>query len=155
MRIELPMQRMIKQGSGLPLLDILVLGVLVIMSVTSSAFAEEPESKPLFREFMGINGHTVQFRPKLYATTCQLVRDYHSFNWDVGDETTSEEQNPTHTYKSTGDFDVTLTVKGPGGSDVETKLNYITVSSGAAPVAEFSADVTTGSNPLEVNFTDW
>lgn len=78
---------MIEQGPVLSLLDILVLGVLVIMSVTPSAFAGEPESKPLFRDFMGINGHTVQFRPKLYATTCRLVRDYHSFNWDVGDET--------------------------------------------------------------------
>lgn len=43
--------------------------------------------KPLFRDFMGLNVHTVQFRPPLYAPVTRLVRDYHPFNWDVGDQT--------------------------------------------------------------------
>ena len=59
----------------------------MIISFCPFSFAEEPESKPLFRDFMGVNGHTVNFRPKLYAETCRLVRDYHGLNWDVGDET--------------------------------------------------------------------
>jgi len=68
-------------------LNMLMLAALMIMSICPSISAGEPETKPLFRDFMGINGHTVQFRPKLYAATCRLVRDYHSFSWDVGDET--------------------------------------------------------------------
>lgn len=43
-----------------------------------------PSSKPLFRDFMGINGHTVLFKPELYAQTCRLVRDYHPMEWDTG-----------------------------------------------------------------------
>ncbi len=43
--------------------------------------------KPLMREFMGINGHTVLFKPELYAQTCRLVRDYHPLEWDTGAET--------------------------------------------------------------------
>ena len=42
---------------------------------------------------------------------------------------------------------------GPGGSDPETKTNYITVNS-AAPVAAFSGTPTSGSAPLTVQFTD-
>lgn len=39
------------------------------------------------RDFLGINGHTVQFRPELYRPVCQLVRDYHPVEWDLGKET--------------------------------------------------------------------
>jgi hypothetical protein len=43
--------------------------------------------KPLFREFMGINGHTIQFRPERYAPAVKSVRDYHPLGWDLGDDT--------------------------------------------------------------------
>jgi serine protease len=47
--------------------------------------------------------------------------------WDFGDGTTSTQQNPVHTYtfKNTGDFTVSLTVTGLGGTDTETKTKYI------------------------------
>jgi hypothetical protein len=48
--------------------------------------ASEPE-KPLFREFMGVNGHTIQFKPQLYASVCRAVRDYHPMEWDTGADT--------------------------------------------------------------------
>src|SRR5436190_23336172 len=49
--------------------------------------AEAP--KPLFKDFMGINGHTVQFKPALYKPICALVRDYHPIDWDLGKDTSS------------------------------------------------------------------
>jgi len=47
--------------------------------------------------------------------------------WDFGDGTTSTEQNPIHTYtfSDNGDFTVSLTVTGLGGTDTETKTKYI------------------------------
>jgi len=47
--------------------------------------------------------------------------------WDFGDGTTSTGQNPTHTYmyKNIADYTVSLSVTGMGGSDTETKTNYI------------------------------
>ncbi len=39
------------------------------------------------REFTGINGHTVSFKPELYWPVCRLVRDYHPVVWDLGKET--------------------------------------------------------------------
>ena len=45
--------------------------------------------KPLFRDFMGINGHTVLFKPELYRPVAGLVRDYHPAEWDLGKNTDS------------------------------------------------------------------
>jgi PKD repeat protein len=47
--------------------------------------------------------------------------------WDFGDGTTSTEQNPVHTYtfRDAGDFTVSLSVTGLGGTDTETKTKYI------------------------------
>jgi len=47
--------------------------------------------------------------------------------WNFGDGTTSTEQNPIHTYtfKDTGDFTVSLSVTGLGGTNTKTKTNYI------------------------------
>jgi len=47
---------------------------------------EEP-LRPTMGEFMGINGHTVQFKPVLYAPTGRVVRDYHPVEWDLGKDT--------------------------------------------------------------------
>jgi hypothetical protein len=49
--------------------------------------AAEPGQRPVMAEFIGVNGHTVQFKPELYSKVCRKVRDYHSFEWDVGKET--------------------------------------------------------------------
>jgi hypothetical protein len=47
--------------------------------------AEQP--KPLMKDFIGINGHTVQFKPELYHPVCTVVRDYHPVEWDLGKDT--------------------------------------------------------------------
>jgi hypothetical protein len=36
------------------------------------------------RDFIGLNGHTVQFKPELYRPVCGLARDYHPVEWDLG-----------------------------------------------------------------------
>jgi len=51
------------------------------------------------------------------------------WSWYFGDTSpTNNEQNPTHTYDAPGIYTVSLTVTGPGGTDTETKTNYITVT---------------------------
>ncbi|MGB3469081.1 MAG: PKD domain-containing protein [Cyclobacteriaceae bacterium] len=42
-----------------------------------------------------------------------------SYEWDFGDGETSTEENPVHTYTSTGDYTVTLTAIGSGGRENE------------------------------------
>lgn len=52
-----------------------------------SVGAGAAEPRPLLHEFVGVNGHTVQFKPKLYQPVARLVRDYHPVEWDLGKKT--------------------------------------------------------------------
>ncbi|AKB25522.1 collagen triple helix repeat domain protein [Methanosarcina sp. MTP4] len=87
------------------------------------------------------------------------------WNWDFGDKANSPEQNPTHTYSTAGNYNVTLTVTN--GIYTDSKNATITVSKpplrpprpprpprpSVLPVANFISNVTQG-NPLSVQFTD-
>ncbi len=53
-----------------------------------------------------------------------------SWLWDFGDGTTSDDQNPNHTYRAPGTYKVILTVTNAAGNSTYT--SYITVS--GAPV---------------------
>src|SRR4051812_43154401 len=65
----------------------LLLSLLALLPAAARAQPPAAPPRPLFREFMGLCGHTVNFRPELYRPVCRLVRDYHSLSWDVGDDT--------------------------------------------------------------------
>lgn len=67
-------------------------GIIACLIVGGAAFSgiAEAGDKPLFRDFMGLNGH-YHFKPELYQKNGRLVRNYHSMNWDVakpGDQPT-------------------------------------------------------------------
>ncbi|MCK9630055.1 MAG: PKD domain-containing protein [Methanoregula sp.] len=51
-----------------------------------------------------------------------------SWQWSFGDGFSTAEQNPVHTYASTGTFTVVLTVTNTEGSDTETSTSLITVT---------------------------
>ncbi|AKB81749.1 cell surface protein [Methanosarcina barkeri 3] len=74
-----------------------------------------------------------------------------SWTWDFGDGTTSNEQNPKHTYNIPGSYNVTLTVTNANGNDSRIKTNYIITNS---LVADFTATPLSGGAPLTVTFTD-
>ena len=78
-----------------------------------------------------------------------------SWSWDFGDDGTSTDQNPSHTYSCNCGpcmYDVSLTIGSTCGTDTETKTDYIAVLT--PPVADFSAHPTSGPSPLQVQFTD-
>jgi len=81
-----------------------------------------------------------------------------SYAWDFDNDGTvdSTDQNPIYTYTAAGNYTVNLTVSNAGGSDSEVKTEYIVVSEPlpGAPVANFTANVTSGTAPLDVQFTD-
>ena len=55
--------------------------------------------------------------------------------WDFGDGNTSEEQNPIHTYESSGIYTVSLTIGNEYGSDTLTKTDYISIFLVEPPLA--------------------
>lgn len=48
-------------------------------------------------------------------------------DWDLGDSAFSALSSPTHTYTRPGVYTVTLTVRGPGGSDTLSRSAYVHV----------------------------
>ncbi len=50
-----------------------------------------------------------------------------SWSWTFGDGGTSTAHNPSHTYSSVGNYDVSLTAANADGNDTATKAQYINV----------------------------
>ena len=76
--------------------------------------------------------------------------------WQYGDLTTNgTTKNVTHIYSNVGLYTVALTASNADGSDSETKTNYINITSAPiSPTAAFHANVTTGTVPKDIQFTD-
>jgi PKD repeat protein len=83
-----------------------------------------------------------------------------SWQWDFDPTTVTYQngtdensQNPIVIFDSAAFYSVTLTATNAGGSDSETKIDYIDVSQ-APPEADFEADDLTPSTADTVHFTD-
>jgi len=65
----------------------------------------------------------------------------------------STARSPSFSFLRPWTYDIRLTVTGPGGTDMETKLEYVTVVTSTPPV-DFEGSPTKGPRPLTVTFTD-
>lgn len=80
-----------------------------------------------------------------------------SYAWTFGDfpsgaNNSSNQTSPSHIFSNNGTYDITLTMTTAAGCIGTTTLNdYITVTD---VIADFSADITGGCDPLIVNFSD-
>lgn len=76
-----------------------------------------------------------------------------SLVWDFGDGTIVNGVAPSHTYTTAGVYQITLIAYNTEGcSDTLVYPDPISVYS--QPAVDFTADVTTGCNPVAVQFTD-
>ncbi len=75
-----------------------------------------------------------------------------SWLWNFGNGETSTAQNVFYTYYEPGTYTVSLTATNAGGSDTETKIDYVHIY--GLPTADFTASPTSGNGPLTVEFTD-
>lgn len=89
----------------------------------------------------------------LVSFTDMSTGEISSWHWDFGDYETSLEQSPSHAYSYSGTYTVDLIVFGPGGGTRERKTDYITVTA-PAPLADFTADITSVYTDSVVNFSD-
>jgi serine protease len=94
------------------------------------ASASAPAEPPV-AEFSGTP--TTGEAPLLVAFTDASTESPTSWLWDFGDSTTSTLQNPSKLYATPGTYTVALTATNGDGSDVETKVDYITVSAPTPP----------------------
>lgn len=80
--------------------SVMITGLMALaVGVFASAATAAEKEKPLMRDFMGINAHSVQFKAELYAPVCRLVRDYHNIDWDVNDDSSAQTTFP-HALKA-------------------------------------------------------
>ena len=93
---------------------------------------------------------TVQFTDLSIASGSSIT----AWLWDFGDGNTGSTQNPSHTYTSAGNYNVTLRVTTASGClKTLTKNNYIQVSN--AVTASFTNTLPAGcSLPVTINFTN-
>jgi PKD repeat protein len=114
----------------------------------------EPPPPPPVADFSG--SPTSGDAPLTVSFTDLSTNSPTSWDWTFGDGGSSTAQNPSHDYTSAGDYTVSLTAANAGGSDTETKTDYISVSEPPPPppVADFSGSPTSGDAPLTVSFTD-
>lgn len=54
-----------------------------------------PASRPTLSEFIGLNVHTVLFKPELYAPVARNLRNYHPVSWDLGESASNYPAFPT------------------------------------------------------------
>jgi len=76
-----------------------------------------------------------------------------SYEWDFEDGDTGSGEIINHTFSSTGSYKVELTVTdNKGATDSTTKSIIVTESPNQPPIANFTANPTSGVVPLEVSF---
>lgn len=88
---------------------------------------------------------------QFYDSTIANGGNISSWSWNFGDGGNSTLQNPEHTYTLPGDYDVTLTVTIDTCESSYTQTEYIHIYS--PPLLSFTAQDTTGCDPLEVHFS--
>jgi PKD repeat protein len=96
----------------------------------------------------GISPLTVSFAATAAADHCAQAP---TFAWSFGDGASSTLQNPPHTYSAAGSYDWTLTATADGKTC--TRSGSVTVTEPCAISCTASASVSTGTAPLEVNFS--
>ena len=117
------------------------LEVSVEMPALRAAFSADPVE--------GVAPLSVQF----VNSTTGGVPPYSS-TWGFGDETSSAEENPVHTYETAGEFNVELLVTDDAG-DRDSQSVLIVVSEPLPElVAGFTAEPDGGSAPLTVQFSN-
>ena len=73
-----------------------------------------------------------------------------SYLWDFGDDNTSTQENPTHTYQTHGDYDVTLTISN---ANCDVSVTRTVIVQPAFPVAAFD-EVAPDCAPYTVTFNN-
>ena len=62
----------------------------VLFAAAGLIFPAHAAERPLMRDFIGLNVHTVQSKPDLYAPVTRVLRNYHPLKWDVGNDTSAK-----------------------------------------------------------------
>ncbi len=86
--------------------------------------------------------------PPLFINFTNTSQNFTTVNWDFGDGTSTQTDNPSHFYNVPGVYFAKLTITGPGGC-IDVKQKQIIVR---GPLGTFTYGPVNGCKPLTVNF---
>ncbi|MGW8123055.1 Ig-like domain-containing protein, partial [Roseivirga echinicomitans] len=127
-------------------LSLHIRGLLIILVLATSATLN---AQAIDAQFSATPTESCS-NPQIVSFTDQSVNP-DTWSWNFGDGGTSRVKNPSHTYTTTGDFTVRLTVQDTifGSTDTYTEIVSISVAT-----ADFTGTSLFGCGPLTTNFTD-
>ena len=105
---------------GTTLLDTLLIDHMFIRTEAGGACTLTPQAGFSASQTSGVGPLTVNFSDLSENNPT-------AWDWNFGDGTTSQEQNPIHTYSTEGTYTVTLTATNACGSNTVTRTDFITV----------------------------
>jgi len=143
-------------GAKVSILDLFTLDFVISDLLNYEQVLAQATSQPVIKPVAAFSGSpTTITAGQSVQFTDQSINSPTSWSWNFGDGGTSTLQNPSHTYSTAGTYTVILTATNSGGSDGETKTNYITVNPVViTPVATFTGSPTTITAGQSVQFTD-
>ncbi len=133
-----------------------ILCVALMMGMLSGCVEEEVKNKVPVASFTYIPTEDIYANTSITFTDTSTDEDgtIASWSWDFGDDTTSTDQNPTHSYDAVETYTVTLIVTDDDGNASDPHTTDITVSY-VSPTAAFDytpmVNITTAT---EITFTD-
>ncbi len=97
--------------------------IILLTTLLAGGPATQPvKAKPVMRDFIGLNTHTVQFKPELYGPVTRVLRDYHPVDWDAGGDTSAGLQFPMAANKV--DWSRVYGAWTAAGNDVDACLQF-------------------------------
>ena len=89
--------------------------------------------------------------------------DSDSYSWDFGDGATSTDESPSHTYTMEGNYTITLTANGPGGSNSSTESILVVdpnsqikkLTGEDSKIWKLNRDLTNEQYPMQVGPADF
>ncbi|MDO6821403.1 PKD domain-containing protein, partial [Zobellia sp. 1_MG-2023] len=134
-------------------------GGIATATITVTVTAINPANQsPIARASADVTSGTAPLTVRFTGDTSSDpdIGDTLSYLWDFGDGSTSTSANPTHEFRATKTYDVVLRVTDNGNPVRSSSATTITINVGQAnqaPTASSSADITSGTTPLTVQFT--
>ena len=107
---------------------ILLFHVVLVYDACKKEDPADPIATPPVANFSA--NPTSGTAPLTINFTCQSTNNPSEWEWDFGDGTGSDKQNPSHTYYNNDSYTVTLEVTNSGGYSTEIKQSFIDVTGG-------------------------
>ena len=146
--------------TGFTIFDVLVDGISVGIS-EHYIFENIQANHQISAVFKAVTQPVAQFHatpiagyaPLTIQLQNQSIGDNLIYHWNLGDGASSALPSPVHTYAKPGNYSVTLTISGTGGTDTLVKENWIVVQKSPVQI-DFQGDQRSGVSPLIVQFIE-